>query len=40
MLCPGVSGLDNSIVEDPEMLWPMVIAREMSAAPLSGFLSK
>jgi hypothetical protein len=40
MLCPGVSVFDKSIVQDPEMLWPMVIAREMSAAPLSGFYSK
>jgi hypothetical protein len=40
MLCPGVSVFDKSIVQDPEISWPMVIAREMSAAPLSGFYSK
>jgi hypothetical protein len=40
MLYPGVSVFDKSMVENPEMLWPMVIAREMSAAPFSGFFSK
>jgi hypothetical protein len=36
MLCPGVSVFDRGIVEDPKMLRPRVIAREMSAAPPPG----
>jgi hypothetical protein len=40
MLFPGVGVFDSGIIEDPEILRPRVIAREVSAAPLSGFLSK
>jgi len=40
MLSPGGSVFDIGIVEDPEILRPRVIARKMSAASLSGFLSK
>jgi hypothetical protein len=36
MLCPGVSVFGKGIVENPEILRPGVVAREMRAAPPYG----